>query len=140
MKSRIMLVMLVLVCGGATQVSIAQDIRGSAPAGTSATSSASLDNLGVSEYRLGPGDELEIKFFQQPDLNTTATVGADGTITLPFLKQPISTACKTDRELATEVTTAYSRFFKSPQISVRATGRLSRPSVAVYCPATAPTP
>jgi polysaccharide export outer membrane protein len=132
MKSRFMLVLLVLVCGGATQVSIAQDPRGSAPAGTSAASSASLDNLGVSEYRLGPGDELELKFFQQPDLNTTATVGADGTISLPFLKQPIPVSCKTDREVATEVTTAYSRFFKSPQISVRVTGRLSRPSVAVY--------
>jgi protein involved in polysaccharide export with SLBB domain len=48
------------------------------------------------------------------------------------LKQPIPAVCKTDREVATEVTTAYSRFFKSPQISVRVTGRLSRPSVAVY--------
>jgi polysaccharide biosynthesis/export protein len=132
MNSRFMLVLFVLVCGGATQVSIAQEPRGSAPAGTSAASSASMDNLGVSEYRLGPGDELEVKFFQQPDLNTTATVGADGTITLPFLKQPIPAICKTDRELATEVTTAYSRFFKSPQISVRVTGRLSRPPVAVY--------
>jgi len=91
-----------------------------------------MDNLGVKDYLLGPGDELDIKFFEQPDLNTTATVSGTGTITLPFIEKPLDVACKTDVEVGKMVTTVYTKLFKSPQISVRVTGRFSRPPVAVY--------
>jgi polysaccharide export outer membrane protein len=102
------------------------------PGGTSGGTGTSLDSMGIKEYLLAPGDELEVKFFQQPDLNTKTTVDADGTVSLPFLKKPIQASCRTDKDLAKDVTTAYEKFFKNPQISVRVTGRLSRPPIAVY--------
>jgi polysaccharide export outer membrane protein len=99
---------------------------------TSGAQTGSLDNLGVKDYLLGPGDELDIKFFEQPALNTTATLSGAGTITLPFIDGALNVACKTDVEVGKMVTTAYTKLFKNPQISVRVTGRFSRPAVAVY--------
>jgi len=101
-------------------------------AGSSGTQQGSLDNLGVKDYLLGPGDELDIKFFEQPELNTTATLSGAGTITLPFIDQPLNVGCKTDVEVGKMVTSAYTKLFKNPQISVRVTGKFSRPAVAVY--------
>ncbi len=125
---RFFLISLALVC-----LSIVPSVFGQDPKGGSGGGSGSaLDSMGIKEYLLGPGDELEVKFFQQPDLNTTTTVDANGTISLPFLKQTIQASCRTDKDLAKEVTTAYEKFFKNPQISVRVTGRLSRPPIAVY--------
>ena len=125
---RFFLISLALVC-----LSIGPSVFGQDPKGGSGGGSGSaLDSMGIKEYLLGPGDELEVKFFQQPDLNTTTTVDANGTISLPFLKQTIQASCRTDKDLAKEVTTAYEKFFKNPQISVRVTGRLSRPPIAVY--------
>jgi polysaccharide export outer membrane protein len=88
--------------------------------------------MGIKDYLLGPGDEVEVKFFQQGDLNTVARVDGSGMLTLPFLKNPIVAKCRTDNEITQDVTTAYARFFKNPQISVRVTGRYSRPPVAVF--------
>jgi polysaccharide export outer membrane protein len=88
--------------------------------------------MGIGNYLLGTGDELEVKFFQQPDLNTTATIDAQGLISLPFLDKPIQASCRTDKEVAKDVVAAYSKFFKSPQISVRVSGRFSRSPITIY--------
>lgn len=37
------------------------------------------------DYRIGPRDVIEIRVFQDPNLNTTARVGEDGNVTMPLL-------------------------------------------------------
>src|SRR4051794_462394 len=92
----------------------------------------SFDNMGVRDYLLGPGDELDLKFFQQPDLNSKVVVQGDGMIQVPFIEEPIKAQCRTDKEIAAELKTAYSKFFKNPQLSVLVSGRYSRAPIAVY--------
>jgi protein involved in polysaccharide export with SLBB domain len=53
-------------------------------------------------YRLGPGDELEIKFFFAPELNDRLTVRPDGKISIMFA-QDIQAAGLTADELASDV-------------------------------------
>ena len=41
----------------------------------------------LTDYRLGPGDKIEITVFGQADLSVEATVSANGDITMPLLGQ-----------------------------------------------------
>lgn len=81
-------------------------------------------------YLLGPGDVVEVKVFGQ-DLSSNAQVDADGNLSsLPFL-DPIPARCRTEREVQKEITMAYSRLIKEPQVSVRIVERNSRPPASV---------
>ncbi len=53
-------------------------------------------------YRLGPGDELEVKFFFAPELNDRMTVRPDGKISIMFA-QDIQAAGLTAEELASDI-------------------------------------
>ena len=130
MRMRFFLISLALVCLSIGPSAFGQDPTGGSGGGSG--SGSPMDGQGVKDYLLGPGDELDVKFFQQPDLNTRTNVDDTGKISLPFLKEPIQASCRTDKDLAKDVTKAYEKFFKNPQISVRVTGRLSRPPIAVY--------
>jgi len=56
-----------------------------APAAVSAPKLAPTLPAPVSRvYRIGPGDELEIKFFFSPEMNDRMTVRPDGKISMPF--------------------------------------------------------
>jgi polysaccharide export outer membrane protein len=135
MKASAFVASLAFACLAGSLVAVGQEQgdRGTSQTPPAVSSSApSLDQMGIGNYLLGTGDELEVKFFQQPDLNTTATIDAQGLITLPFLDKPIQASCRTDKEVGKDVVAAYSKFFKSPQISVRVSGRFSRSPITVY--------
>ena len=102
-----------------------QEPQGQAPA-TSSTS-PSVDSQGVGTYLLGPGDILDVRVFGQADLNSTVEIDGDGNVSsLPFLEAPIKASCRTDREVQKDITAAYSKYIKNPQVSVRITERKSR--------------
>jgi polysaccharide export outer membrane protein len=95
--------------------------------GASIMPASAIDSAGIRRYVLGPGDTLDVRVFGQPDLNWSGEVEADGNITsLPFIETPIRAQCRTDKEVQKDVIAAYSKFLRSPQISVRVTGRNSR--------------
>jgi len=60
------------------------------------------------EYKIGPEDVLEIKFWQDPSLNTTVRVGQDGKISLDIIGQ-VEAAGKTTPELQTDIVRQISR-------------------------------
>ena len=68
-------------------------------------------------YRIEAGDELEIRFFYTPDLNTELPVRPDGYISLPFAKRLLA-AGKTPDELALDLEERYSLELKEPEIAV----------------------
>ena len=94
----------------------------------------------VPEYRLGPGDVIEIvyhinydikpdvyrievqdkisvHFPFQPQFNSTVVVRTDGKITLPLIGD-VHAESKTPSELAAALNTAYSRYINNPSITV----------------------
>ncbi len=79
---------------------------------------AYAEEIPVTDYILGPGDLLEIKVFELPDLNVTVRVSADGNITLPLVgivRASGLTAFGLERELKTRLDEKY---LKNAQVSV----------------------
>jgi polysaccharide export outer membrane protein len=144
MKAKILIFCLMLACFGV--VSLAQSQEGNTQGTSTTAPNASLvpasnaDNQGIARYVLGPGDTLDVRVFGQPDLNWTGEVDADGNISsLPFVETPIRAQCRTDKEIQKDIIAAYSKYLNKPQISVRLTGRNSRPPAMVNGAVPAPT-
>lgn len=92
-----------------------------------------VDVQGVRNYLLGPGDVLDVRVFGQADLNATVEVDSDGNISsLPFLETPIRARCRTEKDVQKDISAAYSKYLKSPQVSVRITERKSRQPATVF--------
>lgn len=92
-----------------------------------------IDAQGIRNYLLGPGDSVDVRVFGQPDLNAVVEVDSDGFISsLPFLEAPIPAKCRTDKEIQKDITKAYSKYLKNPQISVRVAERKSRQPATVF--------
>lgn len=69
------------------------------------------------EYRIRPGDDLDIKFFYTPELSDAAKVRPDGYITLQLVDDVLA-AGRTARELDDELTAKYAAYVKTPVLSV----------------------
>jgi polysaccharide biosynthesis/export protein len=100
---------------------------------TASLQASGIDNQGIRNYLLGPGDVVEIRVFGQPDLSSTAPVDSDGNLSsLPFLEKPIPAKCRTEKQVQKDIATAYSQFINKPQVSVRIVERNSRQPATVF--------
>lgn len=71
------------------------------------------------QYRIGPGDILEIRVFNRPQLSRDVVrVDGHGLIEMPLLDEGIGAACKTESELAHDIETRYLRYQRNPHVSV----------------------
>lgn len=71
----------------------------------------------VQEYRIQPGDQMDIKFFYNPELNESITVRPDGRVSLQ-LAQEILAAGLTPVELTRVLKQNYARELDRPEIAV----------------------
>lgn len=99
-----------------------------------------VDNQGLKNYLAGPGDILDVRVFGQPDLNSLVEIDSDGNLSsLPFLEKPIPAACRTEKEIQKTIATAYAKYLKKAQVSVRISQRNSRPPATVFGAVRSPT-
>ena len=73
--------------------------------------------LPAKEYRIQPGDQLDVKLFYNPELNETLTVRPDGRITLQLVNDVIA-AGLTPAQLTAVLTKAYSGELRNPKVAV----------------------
>jgi len=79
--------------------------------------SATLPNGEV--YRIGPGDVLNIRIYSKPQLARDAVrVEGSGMIRMPLIETDIQAACRTESELAREISSRYAKFYKNLQVDV----------------------
>jgi len=70
-------------------------------------------------YRIGPGDVLDIRVYNRPQLSREAVrVEGNGVIRMPLVDNDIQAACMTEGELAKEISTRYARYYKNLQVDV----------------------
>lgn len=70
-------------------------------------------------YRIGPGDVLDIRIYNRPNLTReNVRVEGNGMFRMPLIENEIQGACKTEGELAKEISTRYARFYKNLQVDV----------------------
>lgn len=132
MNLRVYLVAPVIACFLLTVLVKAQEPAPLAPA-QGPLEASSVDNQGIRNYLLGPGDLLDVRVFGQPDLNAIVEVDSDGNISsLPFLESPIPAKCRTEKEVQKDIALAYGKYLKKPQVSVRISQRNSRQPATVF--------
>jgi polysaccharide export outer membrane protein len=84
------------------------------PAGAKAVSAAPMDSP---LYRIGPGDELRITVFNEPDLGVTLPVRPDGRFSMPLIED-IDASGKTTSELAGMIEAELGRYLQTPEVTV----------------------
>jgi polysaccharide export outer membrane protein len=98
--------------GGVTQMG--QPGKALPPPDTTKTGGA---YVGVSEYRVGPQDLIEITVFQVPDLSRTVRVNSGGQISLPLIGV-VQAGGLTIQELEKEIGRRLSeKYLQSPQVT-----------------------
>lgn len=73
------------------------------------------------EYRIGPGDTLQVFVWNQPELTVTVPVRPDGMISTPLIAG-VPAEGKTATQLAKDLEVALSEFVRNPTVSVMVTG------------------
>lgn len=74
-------------------------------------------------YLLSPGDRIEMKIFQQPEMTTSDRLGADGRVTLPLVGQ-VKLSGLSEEQAKALVHSLYEKdYFVHPQISLTVSER-----------------
>lgn len=72
------------------------------------------------EYRIGPGDMLQVFVWNQPELTVTVPVRPDGMISTPLI-EGVPAEGKTAAQLSKDLEAALSEFVRNPKVSVMVT-------------------
>ncbi|HEY8413781.1 MAG TPA: polysaccharide biosynthesis/export family protein, partial [Pyrinomonadaceae bacterium] len=65
-------------------------------------------------YRIGPADVLDVRIYNRPQLSREAVrVEGNGMIRMPLIETEIQAACLTEGELAKEIATRYTKFYRN---------------------------
>jgi polysaccharide export outer membrane protein len=84
-----------------------------------AASKVALTANDDNRYRIGPGDVLDIRILNRPNLSREAVrVEGSGMIRMPLIDTEIQAGCKTEGELAKEIAERYTKFYRKPQVDV----------------------
>ena len=76
-----------------------------------------MDAEPISDYRLRPGDEIEVKFFYHPELDERLMVGPDGKISLQLIDEVLA-AGLTGFQLDEILTREYAKYLENYSVSV----------------------
>lgn len=73
------------------------------------------------EYRIGPGDQLNVFVFNQPDLSINVQVRPDGLISTPLVEN-MAAAGKTPSQLGRDIEKVLAEYIRTPQVNIIVTG------------------
>jgi polysaccharide export outer membrane protein len=83
-------------------------------------------------YRIGPGDVLEVRVFNRPQLSREAVrVDNRGMIRMPMIESDIRAGCNTESELAAEVAALYLKYQRHPHVDVFVKDYSSKPVAVI---------
>ncbi|MTW02586.1 XrtA/PEP-CTERM system exopolysaccharide export protein [Pseudoduganella ginsengisoli] len=75
----------------------------------------------VGDYLIGPGDNVNIVVWRNPEVSQTVPVRPDGKISTPLVED-LQASGKTPTELARDIEKALSKFIQQPVVTVVVTG------------------
>ena len=132
--------LIVLVCWMVTATAVAQVAP--APAADAPASSA-LSPDEEASYVIGPGDQLQVFVWRNPELSTTVPVRPDGKISTPLVNDLVAVG-KSPAQLSKDIEQVLGEYIRSPQVSVivlqarsaysevRVVGEVLRPQAVPY--------
>ncbi len=76
------------------------------------------EGAGVSSaYMIGPGDNLQVFVWRNPELSVTVPVRPDGRITTPLVEEMVASG-KTAAELARDMEEVLAEYIRSPKVNI----------------------
>jgi polysaccharide export outer membrane protein len=107
--------------------------------GCSTVPSTPADEVQPTEYQLGPGDQLRITVFGEPDLTGNYVVGSQGSIAYPLVGEVLA-AGLTIPQFTTALQSALETYVRQPNVSVEVAnyrpffilGEVQRPGTYPY--------
>jgi polysaccharide biosynthesis/export protein len=69
------------------------------------------------DYRIGPGDQIQVFVWRNPELSVTVPVRPDGKISTPLVEDLVAVG-KTSSQLAREIEKALAEYIRSPQVNI----------------------
>lgn len=88
-----------------------------APLAASADDPAPAQAKTDANYLIGPGDQLQIFVWRNPELTVSVPVKPDGRITTPLVENILANGKSTD-QLARDIEGVLSQYIRSPQVNV----------------------
>jgi len=85
--------------------------------GTKAVQAPPPPPVEQTEYRIGPGDALQVFVWNHPELTVTVPVRPDGLISTPLVEN-MKAEGKTPSQLSRDLETALSEYVRSPTVNV----------------------
>lgn len=83
-------------------------------------------------YRIGPGDVLEVRVFDRPQLTRdNVRVDGNGRIRMPLVSDEIMASCLSESELSATIAQRYKDYLKAPQVDVYVKQFSSQPVAVV---------
>jgi len=76
-----------------------------------------LSAADASSYVIGPGDDLQVFVWRNPELTTSVPVRPDGKISTPLVEDMVAVG-KTPTQLARDIEKVLGEFIRSPQVSI----------------------
>lgn len=110
----------------AAGVALAAQAAGPSPRGAAAPAAGAAADKGApgkgapsADYQLGPGDQIRVQVYQNPDLSIEARVSEQGTINYPLVGS-LNLGGSTIAEAETKIATALrnGQFLKRPQVNI----------------------
>ena len=90
--------------------------------GTVTAASCTQPPRTTDDYRIGPGDTLQVVVWRNDELSTTVPVRPDGKITTPLIDDLIASG-KTPSQLSGEMEEVLSEYLRTPEVSVIVIGQ-----------------
>jgi polysaccharide export outer membrane protein len=90
-------------------------------------------------YRIGPGDQLDIRVLGEDKMDTITKVSEEGFIAFPFIDEDLRAQCLTERELGAVIAGKLKKYLKYPEVFVAVKEYNSTP-VAIIGAVNAPGP
>lgn len=115
---------------GLSDLSLGAQAQSNVETPPSAPASTVRRSSGVAEdrYRIGPGDILDITVFNKPQFNRAGVkVDPRGMIRMPLVKDEIRAECRTEDELAAEITEQLKEYIRAPEVIVQIKDYQSEP-------------
>lgn len=98
--------LLVVGCGG-----------GGRAVPTATNSGTVVNEADMSNYRIGPGDVLDVFVWRNPEISTTVPVRPDGKISTPLVEDMVAVG-KTPSQLARDMEAVLEKYIKSPAVNI----------------------
>jgi polysaccharide biosynthesis/export protein len=82
---------------------------------------SAIEQVPAHDYLIGPGDNLNVLVWRNPDVSLTVPVRPDGKITTPLVED-LPASGKTSSQLARDIEKALSKYIQDPIVTVIVTG------------------